>query len=164
LGSLPTSKTRERLPKILGKATDPDGDRLTISAVGSPSTKGGTVALATDNVTYTPPSGFVGSDTFTVSITDGRGGSVTGTLTAIVSAPPSGGSSNGANLVNISAGAGGITFTFYGIPSQVYDIQRSTTLTSWTTIATRTASITGKILYTDTTPLPAAYYRTSTAP
>lgn len=44
--------------------------QLRLSQVVTPSARGGTVVLNAGKVTYTPPAGFDGSDTFVVSITD----------------------------------------------------------------------------------------------
>ncbi len=43
---------------------------LSIASVNSPSTNGGTVALQSGSVVYTPAAGFSGVDTFTVVVTD----------------------------------------------------------------------------------------------
>ncbi len=44
--------------------------QLSISSVASPSQRGGVVSLNAGNVTYTPPAGFAGTDTFTIIVTD----------------------------------------------------------------------------------------------
>ena len=55
---------------VLANDTDADGDSLTVSAEGGPSH--GTVSLSSDGTfTYTPTTGYIGSDNFTYSITDG---------------------------------------------------------------------------------------------
>ena len=70
---------------VLANDTDPDGDTLSVSSVGTASN--GTV---TDNgdgtVTYTPTSGFSGSDSFTYTISDGNGGTDTATVSITVNA------------------------------------------------------------------------------
>lgn len=52
-------------------ATDPDGDRVTITGVSTP--EHGSAALVGTTVTYTP-SARSGSDAFIVTVADGRGG------------------------------------------------------------------------------------------
>ncbi len=64
-------------------ATDPDEDTLTFG-VSSSSAAGGSVSVVNSNVTYTPPSGFTGTDTFTFTANDGRGGITNGTVTVAV--------------------------------------------------------------------------------
>jgi hypothetical protein len=150
--------------KILSTAVDPGGNPLTITSVSSPSAKGGTVTVGPGSVTYTPPAGYAGIDTFTVTISNGHGGIATGTITATVIAPPSG-SGNGLNTATIAVGAEGTKLVFYGIPGKAYRIQRSGDLSPWATIATVTAASNGKIQYTDASPTASAgYYRTATAP
>jgi Ca2+-binding RTX toxin-like protein len=59
---------------VTANDSDPDGDNFDIFVSGSQSTssKGGRISFNnTKTLTYTPPSGFVGIDTFTYSITDG---------------------------------------------------------------------------------------------
>jgi CSLREA domain-containing protein len=63
-----------------GPDTDPDGDTLTVIA----STNGsrGTVTSNNDGtLTYTPGSNYKGTDTFTYTISDGKGGTAVGTVT-----------------------------------------------------------------------------------
>ena len=59
-------------------ATDVDGDTLTYSIADSPTH--GSLSGTTPNVTYTPDADFVGSDTFTYTVSDGRGGTDTATV------------------------------------------------------------------------------------
>ena len=48
---------------VLANDTDPDGDTLTVDAVGTPAN--GTATHTSDQVAYTPNPGFAGTDTFT---------------------------------------------------------------------------------------------------
>jgi len=55
---------------VLANDSDSDGDQLTITSVGS-TTYGSTVVINANNkITYTPKTDFVGSESFTYSITD----------------------------------------------------------------------------------------------
>lgn len=66
-----------------GNDTDPNGDTLAINS----RTDGahGTVAINTiASVTYTPAAGYTGADSFTYTISDGRGGTATGTVSVTV--------------------------------------------------------------------------------
>lgn len=68
---------------VLANDTDPDaGQTLTITAV----TQGanGSVVNNGNNVSYTPTAGFVGSDSFTYTISDGNGGTDTATVNVSV--------------------------------------------------------------------------------
>ena len=70
---------------VSGKVTgqDSDGDALTYAKNTDP--VHGTVTVATDgNWTYTPNSGFSGTDNFKVTVSDGKGGSATSTVTLII--------------------------------------------------------------------------------
>ncbi|MGE2832333.1 Ig-like domain-containing protein [Mycobacterium sp. SMC-4] len=54
---------------VLANDTDPDGNTLTISAVGAPSH--GTAVIADGKITYTPTTGYHGADSFTYTVSDG---------------------------------------------------------------------------------------------
>jgi YD repeat-containing protein len=64
--------------------TDANKDQLTITTVGSPSH--GSTALSGGLITYTPTAGYVGPDSFTYTVSDGRGGQATATVTVAVTA------------------------------------------------------------------------------
>src|SRR5438876_2706947 len=68
-----TSKNKSVTIAVLANDSDPDGDPLTITSVSIPSN--GSVSATATKVTYTPNKGFLGTDGFTYSISDGRGGS-----------------------------------------------------------------------------------------
>jgi YD repeat-containing protein len=72
---------------------DPDGYALTITSVGTPSHGTASINGGT-SITYTPTSGYSGSDSFTYTISDGHGGTATATVsvtvTATVNPPPTG--------------------------------------------------------------------------
>ena len=70
---------------ILGNDTDPEGDSLAVTVVGSPSN--GSVSLGADSsVTYTPDAEFSGVDTFVYTIVDTHGHTDTATVTITVTA------------------------------------------------------------------------------
>lgn len=63
---------------VLANDSDPDGDPLSI-ATTPPAF--GTIAVAGGSITYTPTTaGVTGIDTFTYTISDGRGGVATATV------------------------------------------------------------------------------------
>ncbi|WP_455221208.1 Ig-like domain-containing protein [Kaarinaea lacus] len=71
---------------VLLNDSDADNDTLGISSFSSISARGGNVVNNQNGTfTYTPPSGFTGSDTFTYVLTDGRGGSDQAVVTINVS-------------------------------------------------------------------------------
>jgi len=69
---------------VLANDFDADGDTLTVVSV----TQGahGSVVNNGDDVTYSPDSGFTGTDGFTYTISDGEGGTDTATVTIAVTA------------------------------------------------------------------------------
>lgn len=68
---------------VLANDSDPDGDVLTVQAVGAAAR--GTVILNGDGtVTYTPDAAFAGLDAFSYTAGDGNGGTDSGTVTVNV--------------------------------------------------------------------------------
>ena len=70
---------------VLDNDNDEDGDTLTVSAVTQPSH--GTASFTATEVTYTPASGYLGTDSFTYTVSDGNGGIATGTVSVRVAEP-----------------------------------------------------------------------------
>ncbi|MGB0384154.1 MAG: Ig-like domain-containing protein [Ardenticatenaceae bacterium] len=68
---------------VLANDSDPDGDGLTITAVGA-TNQGGSVTNNGTDITYTPAADFFGSESFTYTISDGNGESDTATVTITV--------------------------------------------------------------------------------
>src|SRR6185503_17232414 len=64
---------------VLDNDSDPDGDAISVTAVGS-ALHGTTQDNGDGTVTYTPNSGYAGSDVFGYTIGDGRGGTDTATV------------------------------------------------------------------------------------
>ena len=147
--------------KMTSKARGVLGTTVTVASVAATSEQGATVALAGSAIQYTPALGFSGVDRFRVTFT-----SSTGTIVGLIemtTAATSGGSgsshlANPARLSPLSGGRMGIQFN--GIPGVAYQLQRSTDLASWTTIATITAGSRGEIDFTDDNPpAPNGFYR-----
>ncbi|NND60857.1 MAG: tandem-95 repeat protein [Gammaproteobacteria bacterium] len=67
---------------VLANDSDPDGDSLSVASVSAAAN--GSVANNGGNVTYTPNTGFFGTDSFTYTITDGDLTSNTATVTVTV--------------------------------------------------------------------------------
>ena len=133
---------------------------MSVSAVSSTSTNGGSVSLSGSTITYTPKSGFVGTDRFTYTITDGHGGTAIGTVIVQVRSS----TQLSANMLPlVPTGNGGYQVSFAGVPGRTYTLQRATTSSGpWTTLASVTVASYGVGTYTDNSP-PAgsAYYRTT---
>ena len=81
-----SATTAEETPvtvDVLANDSDPDGDALTVVAVGVPA-DGTAMDNSDGTVTYTPNSNFTGIDSFTYTIEDGQGGSSSATVTLTV--------------------------------------------------------------------------------
>ncbi|MEJ5992776.1 Ig-like domain-containing protein, partial [Ramlibacter sp. PS3R-8] len=72
------------LATLAGNDIDPDGDTLTVTAVGNP--VGGTVVIVGGNAVFTPDPNFTGAATFEYTVSDGNGGTDTATVTVNVTA------------------------------------------------------------------------------
>ncbi|MCA9245856.1 MAG: tandem-95 repeat protein, partial [Planctomycetales bacterium] len=70
---------------VLANDVDPDGDPLRVNGVSQGAN--GSVGASNGVVTYRPDPGFLGTDTFTYSITDDRGGMSTALVTVVVKTP-----------------------------------------------------------------------------
>ncbi|MBS0659571.1 MAG: cadherin-like domain-containing protein [Verrucomicrobia bacterium] len=147
--------------RLLLNDRDADGDALAVTGVSPASGAGGTVGLAGGTLTYTPPNGFTGQDSFTYTIADGRGGVATGTVVVTVG----GGSGATQNFVSLDIGPGGAQLRWRGIAGLNYRIQYSDDLgASWQDFpGTVSAGGTGAIDFLDATiPLPPQrFYRTA---
>ncbi|MGX7703709.1 DUF4082 domain-containing protein [Methylobacterium sp. Gmos1] len=75
---------------LLANDTDPNGDPLSVTSVGTPTN--GTVSLNTTNstITFTPTTNYTGPAGFTYAISDGRGGTSSASVALTVSAPGTG--------------------------------------------------------------------------
>jgi hypothetical protein len=70
---------------VLANDNTPGGFPLSLQSVGQPFF--GTAVVSGTNITYTPGSFFIGTDTFTYTITDGQFDTATATVTVTVSPP-----------------------------------------------------------------------------
>jgi hypothetical protein len=144
---------------ILANTADANGDTVTISAVASSSAEGGTVSRMGSNILYTPASGFNGTDTFSVTFSDGTG-TVNGTITIIVGGSDPLFTDPTMNAVLSDQPGGAKRLSFTGIPGRIYGIQRSGNLSSWTQIDTIAAPPGGAVTFDDPSPLPGkGFYR-----
>ena len=143
--------------------SDADGNTLTVSGVSSPTANGATVTTDGINVTYTALSAFTGTDTFTYTVSDGRGGS---SAPATVTVDVTSGGGTPPNVVSpptYDSGSGTFRVTFAGIPNYTYTIQTATDPSGpWSFLKTATAGANGLFEVADaqSPPPPARYYRT----
>jgi outer membrane protein OmpA-like peptidoglycan-associated protein len=70
---------------VLANDSDPNNDVLTITTVSTPAH--GSAVISTGGISYTPAAGYSGADSFTYTISDGRGGSATATVSVTVNPP-----------------------------------------------------------------------------
>ncbi len=82
--SISTQKNAPVVIDVLANDSDPDGNVLTITAVGNPSHGTAEITSSGKNVTYTPADAYSGTDSFTYTISDGKGGAATATVSVVV--------------------------------------------------------------------------------
>jgi hypothetical protein len=149
--------------KLLANDSDPDGDPLTVTAVTSPSTMGATVSLASGMVTYNAPVSGT-SDSFTYTVSDGRGGSALGTVNVTLS----GGSGLGFNQLTPTVLPGGdLHLNFLGIPGLRYALDWTHDLgePEWTPLMTNQVMTNGWLFFTNRPSVPGPdFYRTRHVP
>jgi hypothetical protein len=71
---------------VLANDADPDGDPLSVAGVSTPAN--GSASTNGVTVSYVSNAGFVGTDTFQVIVSDGRGGAATSDVTVDVTPVP----------------------------------------------------------------------------
>jgi hypothetical protein len=72
---------------VLSNDSDADGDAFTIISA-APTAANGTVSCTASDCTYTPNSGFFGSDSYSYTISDPAGAQASATVTVTVQGPP----------------------------------------------------------------------------
>ena len=88
-GSLHTIRNQQAtlaVADLLAVCGEPNAYTLSISGVSAASTQAGSVQLAANTITYTPPFGATGTDTFTYTVSDGAGLTAQGTVTVTIAA------------------------------------------------------------------------------
>jgi hypothetical protein len=113
-----TSGTKLSLAALLGKASDADGDPITLATMATASANGGSISSSGGWVFYLPAPGFTNADTFTYSITDGYV-QVTGTVTLSLVC----GTGSSANLTVTVLGDGSYAISGSGVPGRLYQLQ-----------------------------------------
>jgi lysophospholipase L1-like esterase len=77
IGAIQNAAVAVDVSRLLGNDSDPDGDAFAIGSLGPASANAGTATLAGATVTYDPPAGFLGEDSFAYVLADSRGGAAT---------------------------------------------------------------------------------------
>jgi len=86
--STSTKKNTAKTITVLGNDTDPDGDTLTVTSVGTAACGSNNLTVVKNSngtLTITPKNSWKGTTTFTYTISDGNGGTDTATVTVKVS-------------------------------------------------------------------------------
>ncbi len=148
--------------KMLKTDNDADGDTMSITNVSPASAEGGSVSLGGTTITYTPPTDFIGDDSFTYTLVDSFGATNIGTVNVTVNSD----TNTPQRVVAIETlPDNNVAITFAGIPGYTYFIQANTNLATatWTTIATNIAGANGLFTYSDleATNYTSRYYRSS---
>jgi hypothetical protein len=81
-----TSKNQWVVVTVVANDTDVDGDSLTVSSITDPAH--GSTYNHGQAITFFPDQDFVGTDTFSYTVSDGNGGYDTADVTVTVSGPP----------------------------------------------------------------------------
>ncbi len=152
----PASGAKIWISAVLTNCTDADGDPIVLAGVSATSANGGTVVTNNGWIFYTPASGFVNSDSFTYTISDGYV-SVTGTVTVNIQVD------NGpsANLSVSVQSDGSYAILGDGIPGYTYHIQFADNPegSNWQALGTVTADSSGMFQFIDSAGTPQRSYR-----
>lgn len=130
--------------KLLCNDSHGIGDSLTVDAPLAQSLQGGTVAMVTEGLAYTPKAGFSGIDSFAYRIRGAFGGEDTAMVTVRVFP----GAEGGVSVVSVNRiSESKARVCLLGLANQTYRVEESTNLHTWTFRENITASATGEILY-----------------
>ncbi|MCX6927298.1 MAG: Ig-like domain-containing protein, partial [Verrucomicrobia bacterium] len=132
---------------LLANDFDPDGDPVTFIAASTNSTHGGIVTQEGSWIVYLRPPSFTNVDSFTYTISDGRGVPVTGTVEVLIQ-PEAG---PAVNLTIEDLGGGFYRLRFSGVPNQTTIIQYTTNLypPDWQVLTNGTTDSYGVFDYVD---------------
>ena len=128
------------------------GTAFAVSAVAPISLHGGQVQLGDGSITYTPPAGFVGMDSFAYLLAPDSGPVVQGAVTVLVDV---------SYIMGATVSGGQAAIQFAGVPGKTYIIQASTNLVNWTVIDVVPAGSNGLFQFQDgyVDQYPQRYYR-----
>ncbi|TVR48813.1 MAG: tandem-95 repeat protein, partial [Puniceicoccaceae bacterium] len=144
--------------RLLRNDFDPDGDPIELSLPATGTHQGGAIARAGGQLSYTPPAGFSGRDTFFYRLADPYGGESDGRVTIIVRDPED----PEVTLVDL-----GFEDTqtarpiLIGLPGRDYAAWWSVNLRDWLAVGLVTADATGEIdfLHAVGADLPRRFYQ-----
>jgi len=155
----PTNSVKVSITTLLANDSDADGDPVTFTAFSAASSQGGVITRAGDWLFYAPPAEFTGADTFTYTVSDGRGAPVSGLVNVAIKVDllPS------PNLTITDLGNGSYRIRFDGIADRTYRIEYTESLSPalWNLLGSATADGAGLFEYIDTPPggTPTRFYR-----
>ncbi|WP_193213626.1 DUF5060 domain-containing protein [Luteolibacter marinus] len=154
--------TTARVPvsQILAEASDLDGDPLSLASGEGGTTAGGYVTFEPGFLVYTPSIDFLGSDSFDLTVQDGRGGFVSALLRInVLESDGLGGQVP--SVTRLPDGT--MRISFAGVAGFQYQVERSVNLVDWTLIGTLGGGETGEVQFIDDDPPEgAAFYRWQT--
>jgi hypothetical protein len=161
-----TDQIERRLPNgaevllstLLSNDTDADGDTIAFVFFSATSANGGAVTRQGDWIRYSAPAGFTNDDSFTYTISDGRGQLVVGVVNIRVNSDPV----RSPNLTITPLANGSYRIRFDGIAGVIYRIEHSPLNPAvWQTLGNATANAVGSFEIVDTPPAgsPQRFYR-----
>jgi ELWxxDGT repeat protein len=123
-------------PGLLANDSDPNGDAIIAANFTNPSAQGGVVSMVTDgSFTYTPPAGFVGTDSFTYRISDGVLFSEFATVTINVTAP--------VNTAPVATDAVGLTLEDVAVAFDLEATDAQNNITGFSILSATNGSVSG---------------------
>jgi hypothetical protein len=149
--SSPGATVQISVTELTSNDSDPDGDALTVVAVDSQSSHGGTVSLTNGTITYIPPAGSLASDEFHYSIQDTSGATSTAIVHLVSDVPQ-------IQFTDLQPGA--VVLKLSGKPNALYQVFSSSDLISWSLTAQGTSNQNGETEYAlERMNVPALFYR-----
>jgi len=136
--------------------SDVDGDTITLASLGPVSTNGVTLRTNLAYIIYT--NGPNVNDQLSYTISDGHGGTATGVVHITITSTVWG------QLQSLAVVNRGVTVNGVGVPGYTYQVQRTTDMVTWTTLASVTAPASSLFSVTDDfsdlgSPPASAWYR-----
>jgi hypothetical protein len=143
--------------RFLDYCSDPDGDTLSVTAVSSPSTNGGTATLAPNGVIYVPPTNYLGGDEFRYTVSDGLGGTASAAMEVLIEERRAA----AAAMLQPMPTSNGMQIRFNGFANRSYAVQRAQSLNGpWIVVGTVLTDDSGNASFVDPNPPgTSAFYR-----